>query len=152
MLLQRINRTDPEKIFINVQNIQGSTLTATYPCCFTGDAAAGSHGLAVVQPATSLLPLFAGIAKDTIADDGYGLVQAYGVASAIVNGGGNSVLSLNGMGLGPAAGSWSLQSAGGGGFPKDGVGNINSAQPLCMLLDTVASGVNATRNVFVRAM
>lgn len=152
MLLQRVNRTDPEQVFVNVQNISGGTLTATYPCCYTGDAAAGSHGLAVIKPATSVLPLFAGIAKDTIADDGFGLVQAHGVASAIVNGGGNSVLSLNGMGFGPADGSWSLQSAAGGGYPKDGVGNINSAQPLCALLDLVASGVNATLNVFVRAL
>jgi hypothetical protein len=149
MLLQKINRTDPEQVFVIVQNIQGSTLTATYPACYTGDAAAGSHGLAVVQPATSILPLFAGVSDENIADDGYGRVCAYGVVSAVVNGGGNSVLSLNGMGIGPLNGSWSLQSTG---YPSDGVANVASAAPLVALLDTTASGVNATKNVFVRAL
>jgi hypothetical protein len=93
--------------------------------------------------------MFAGVSDQNIADDGYGRVVAYGVASAAVNGGGNSVLSLNGQGVGPANGTWSLSSTG---FPSDATGAAVSAAPLVALLDTTLSGEGATKNVFVRAL
>ena len=45
MLFKRISRTDAETIFIIVQNVSGSTLTAGYGCVF--DTSASVDGVRV---------------------------------------------------------------------------------------------------------
>lgn len=76
MYLQRINRDDPEKIFINVQNIYSTAaLAAGDIVCFDVST---FDGVRVTQPATANLALPAGAAAEAIAVNGYGLVQAWG--------------------------------------------------------------------------
>ncbi len=87
MLIQRLNRTDPEKIFIVIKNSYDSaTLTVGQVVAF--DYTDEANGVAVTRPTTVLLTAVAGIVADaTIAPGAYGLVQTYGHhASALVDG------------------------------------------------------------------
>lgn len=76
MYFQRINRDDPEKGFINVQNIYSTAaLAAGDVVCYD----VGTYdGVRVTQPATANLHLACGAAAEAIAVNGYGLVQCWG--------------------------------------------------------------------------
>lgn len=82
MLLQRINRTDAEKVFIIVQNTSGASLAKGVPVYF--ETAAQSDGIAVSEMAASGQLLFAGILTQTVADDAYGLAQVYGINDSTI--------------------------------------------------------------------
>jgi len=87
MLFQRINRTDPEKIFIVAKNSYSTaSLTAGMPAMW--DYASEANGVAVTLPSAECGIAFAGITVGTIAHGAYGLFQVYGYnADAIVDGG-----------------------------------------------------------------
>ena len=88
MIFQRINRSDPEKVFISVKNSYSTAaITVGQAVCF--DYVADADGVGVTRPATALLGLVAGIVESSsIASDDYGLVQVYGHnANALVTGG-----------------------------------------------------------------
>lgn len=73
---QRINRDDPERVFINVQNVYSTAaLAAGDAVCFD---VATFDGVRVTNPLTANLNLPAGVAAEAIAVNGFGLVQAYG--------------------------------------------------------------------------
>jgi hypothetical protein len=85
MYFQRINRTDPEKVFVVCKNARSTALTSGQPVCWAYNGT--DDGLAVTIPATAILALVAGITEGTIAGSGYGLIQAYGHnANALVTG------------------------------------------------------------------
>lgn len=86
MFFQRINRTDPEKVFIVAKSCYSTaSITKGQPVVFAYNGT--DDGLAVTRPASALLSLVAGIAAETIANAGYGLVQVYGHnADALVTG------------------------------------------------------------------
>lgn len=87
MLIQRINRSDPEKVFIVVKNSYSSAaITVGQPVCF--DYTTDADGVGVTQPTTALLTMPAGIVESSeIAAGDYGLVQVYGHnANALVDG------------------------------------------------------------------
>ena len=78
MLFQRVNRSDAERVFVVVQNVTGAALAA-------GDALVLDHvttvdGVRVIKPVTANLNLV-GLATSAIADNGYGLAQAYGLCT-----------------------------------------------------------------------
>lgn len=76
MYSQRINRDDPEKVFINVQSTYSTaSLTAGDVVCFDIDS---YDGLNVTRPATANFGLVCGAAAETIANGGFGLVQCWG--------------------------------------------------------------------------
>lgn len=78
MLFARINRSDPEKIFIAVKNGSGATLTAGYPAYWDCEMTT-PDGVQVTNSATSTtLATFAGLADADIANGAYGLLQVYG--------------------------------------------------------------------------
>ncbi len=79
MIWQRVNRSDPEKIFIVVQNVAGGTLTAGYSCVWDVSA---PDGVRVTQAVTATLGAYAGIADADIANNGYGLIQVFGYRSS----------------------------------------------------------------------
>lgn len=90
MIFQRINRSDPEKVFISVKNSYSTAaITVGQAVCFEYSASGDSDGVGVTRPATALLGLVAGIVESSsIAADDYGLVQVYGHnANALVTGG-----------------------------------------------------------------
>lgn len=68
-------------MFIVVQNVSGSTITAGYSCVF--DVGASVDGVRVSQADTADLQAFAGVADSDIVDSAYGLVQVYGYRSSI---------------------------------------------------------------------
>ncbi len=81
MLIQQINRTDAEKVFLVVKNGFATTLTTGYVACF--DLKNDSTGATVSQPQTgtnSAWYAIAGVAAEDIPTAGYGKVCAYGVA------------------------------------------------------------------------
>ena len=83
MLFKRTSRTDPETVFIVVQNVSGGVLTAGYACCF--DLSASVDGVRVTKPAAANLGVFAGVADSDIASNAYGLTQVWGYrASAYI--------------------------------------------------------------------
>lgn len=80
MIFKRLNRTDPESVFIVARNSEGSTLTADSMCAWEM-ASASIDGVRVRQPDTSHLGSITGIVDAAIADGAYGLVQVYGYRS-----------------------------------------------------------------------
>ena len=89
MLLQRINRSDPEKIFIVVKNTY-STASLTNGQAVIWDYATDADGVGVTKPTDTFAvkalhngTAFAGIAAQTIASGAYGLIQVYGYHSAV---------------------------------------------------------------------
>ncbi len=86
MLFQRVNRTNPEKIFVVAKNSYG-TASLTNGQVVIWDWADEGTGIAVtLATATNLVSQgtdVAGIATETIAAGDYGLLQVYGYHSAV---------------------------------------------------------------------
>lgn len=72
----------PEFVDIAVRNVQGATITAGLPVCFT-NLAASCDGAQAVLPVATALRTFAGIAIKTIPNNGIGLVRAYGYLGSV---------------------------------------------------------------------
>lgn len=78
MLFQRVNRSDPEKIYVVAKNGSGATLTAGYQAFWDCEMTT-PDGVQVTNSATSTtLCTFAGIADAAIANGSYGLLQVWG--------------------------------------------------------------------------
>ncbi len=83
-LFQRINRSDPEKIFVTVYNSY-STAALSNGQAVIWDFATDADGLGVTRPtarATNAGLAAAGIVAEAIAAGSYGLIQVYGYHSA----------------------------------------------------------------------
>lgn len=87
MFFQRINRTDPEKVFVVCKNAYSTaSLTKGQVVIFAYNST--DDGLAVTRPTTTKKDLIAGVVAETIAYGGYGLMQVYGHnADCLVSGG-----------------------------------------------------------------
>ena len=80
MIIQRINRTNPEKVFIIVRNDHSSAIAKGGICVFNFDGT--RNGLDVLPPSASNdahTTLLAGFADTAIGIGQYGLAQCYGV-------------------------------------------------------------------------
>ena len=88
MLFQRVNRSNPEKIFIVAKNSY-STASLTNGQAVHWDYATDADGVGVTIPLSGVGRAghyglaFAGIAAETIASGDYGLLQVYGYHSAV---------------------------------------------------------------------
>ena len=85
MLFKRINRSDPEKIFVVVKN-SWATASLTNGQAVIWDFGTDVDGVGVTRPtarATNMGLAAAGIAAETIVAGEYGLVQVYGYHSAV---------------------------------------------------------------------
>lgn len=85
MEFQRINRTDPEKIFLVVFNSY-STASLTNGQAVMWDFPTDADGVGVTRPtarATNAGAAVAGVAAETIAAGDYGLCQVWGYHSAV---------------------------------------------------------------------
>ena len=106
MQFQRVNRDDPEKIFIAVKN-SWSTASLTNGQAVIWDFATDADGVDVTKPidgttrAGNYGSAFAGVAAGTIAAGSYGLLQVYGYHSAVLvkthTGGNPSVAAGTGL-------------------------------------------------------
>ena len=89
MLFQRINRSDPEKIFVVVKN-SWSTASLTNGQVVDWDFTTDKDGVGVSKPTAPAAYTTgpagfatAGVAAETIAAGSYGLIQVYGYHSAV---------------------------------------------------------------------
>lgn len=82
MLFKRISRTSAETMFMVVQNVQGSTLSADTTAVF--DTGANVDGVRVTQAAATTLQAFAGVADADITNNSFGLLQIYGFRSRVL--------------------------------------------------------------------
>jgi len=96
VIIQRVNRTNPEKVFIIVRN-DDSVFTKGQPICFKFD---GTNDGLDVEDATSSAAakstLLAGLADSAIPAGAYGLCQVYGVRTDAVVMAGGSVSNSTG--------------------------------------------------------
>lgn len=76
MYSQRINRDDPEKVFINVQSVY--TTASLQPGDVVCYDVATYDGVRVTNPLTANFALACGVAAEVIANGGFGLAQCWG--------------------------------------------------------------------------
>ena len=88
MQIQRINRTDAEKVYLVVHNVEATSITTGMGVALAAgneDVVASADGISAVRFTASaeLRPSFVGVAKADIAANEYGLVQSFGYAASI---------------------------------------------------------------------
>ena len=141
MLLQQLNRTDAEKVFVIGQNVSTGTTVGNTLVCWESIVATASLGNAFNKPATSNLNLFAGVIDADAATDAYQLVQVYGFRASIAGVVGTAVsVSAAGQIVGPVAGQASFHSN----------GQSFVFGPI-LVMDNATSGVGYWRG-FIRAL
>lgn len=171
MRIQKLNRSDPEKIFIAAHNDEASEAIAFgEPVAFKADADNPGNDVETLASATAATAtsLFAGLAQKAMAADEYGPVQVYGPCSAAVI---HTERTKATNASSVASSSWAagavgvLDSAGNGISLGASVGQ-SAYLPALVLMEslsiasaTQASGtdqqtveVATTANIFVRAM
>lgn len=88
MQSQRVNRTDPEKVYTVVKNVDADSITTGMGVRFIGAAAAeivSTDGINVVKlEADASMAQFGGIAVEDIASNGYGRVQVWGIVNSVL--------------------------------------------------------------------
>ena len=143
MLFKRVSRTSAEQVFMVVQNVCGSTMTAGYACVF--DCGASVNGVRVTKPETTDMQAFAGIVDADIANSAYGLVQVYGYRSSvyIYSSTGSSVTGDN---LTVVGDEWGLTPAASAGTSK-AFGFLCEAVAL-----STSSQYHTTKKAFIRAL
>ena len=150
MVFQRMNRTDPERIFVIMQNNEGSVLVKDGTVQLEL-ASASIDGVKVRMPDTGNLFAFVGVADAAIAVSDFGLIQVYGYRSSSV------VFQTNtsqdtGVALVPVAGQAYLQSV-----ATTLASNTSiTLQPIVAVLgesitDSAASAT-VSRKIFLRSM
>lgn len=152
MNIQRINRTDPEKVFIVVKNAEASAaLVQGGPVVWK--ASGTDDGLEVVKLVTGAAAkstLLAGIADTAIANAAIGFVQCYGIRTdAVINQAGTAS-AANGA-IGDVMIPWTASDA----FSGVAAGAATGYSPWAVLMQTVASSTaiaTTTGKVFLRAM
>ena len=90
MQTQLGNRTDPERVLINVKNISGATMTTGFGVCLAAgneDVAASADGVGAVlfTASAELRPAFIGVSKADLANNAYGPIIAWGAASVALS-------------------------------------------------------------------
>jgi hypothetical protein len=151
MIIQRINRSDPDKAFIIVDNGEGATLPSGGAVIW--DTTTDANGLLIRQPDTGKLHGFAGCLAASMASvtGSYTLCQCYGYKSdALVFQ--TDTTQAAGLELVPTAGANYLASV----ASTTASNSTIAQQPIyAVLLESVAtSGTSATpsKKVFIRAM
>lgn len=81
MLLQRINRTDAEKVFQVGYNVSGGTNSSGIAIVW--DISASVDGIRNTQPVTATLSLLVGATAEQISNSSYGRIQSYGLNTQV---------------------------------------------------------------------
>ncbi len=148
MIFQRVNRTDPERIFIVV--LSNETCAAD-DCLIWETASASIDGVKVRITDTGLLYGFVGLADAAITSGNYGLVQVYGYRST------SRVFQTNtsqdtGVALVPVAGQVRLASVA---TSTTSSADVTQQPVFAMLGETIASSsasATISAKVFIRAL
>ncbi len=148
MLFKRVNRDQPEQVFISVL----SNETMAKDDAVTWETASASiDGVKVRLPDTSLLFAFVGLADSAINSGDYGLVQVYGYRST------SRCFQTNtsqdtGVNLVPTAGAAYLASVA---SSTTSSANVTQQPVFAMLGETIASSsasATISAKVFIRAL
>lgn len=151
MLFQRINRSDPEKIFMVVMNSYSTAALANGQAVIW-DFATDADGVGVTRPtarATNAGVATAGIASEAIAAGDYGLIQVYGYHSAV------RVRTATGGSPAIAAGRPLAINAAGSVFCLESVATGSTSIlvfPVGFALAAQASWTTKTAAAFIKAM
>lgn len=92
MQIQQLNRTDAEKVFILVKNVDGTGSMTTGLAVCIAEAGASIDGVSATLSTAAKWKGFVGIAAQDIAINSFGLVQSYGFAASVqISGVGTSI-------------------------------------------------------------
>ena len=148
MLFKRLNRTDPEQVFIVVLGNEGAALNINQTVQLEV-ASASVDGVRVRDMDTANLYAFVGVVDAAIADGAYGLVQIYGYRSTSV------ILTTDtsittGVALVPVAGQDYFQSEN---TVYTSNANFTRTPIFAVLLESITTSTgNVSRKIFIRAM
>lgn len=91
MEFQRVNRTNPERVFVVMKNSIGSAIAANQ--WVAHDVITDEDGVAVEKPKGLNRNAIAGVAVEAIADGDYGLIQVWGFRNAARMSGGSGLVT-----------------------------------------------------------
>lgn len=152
MLYKRINRTEPETVFIVARNDEASAAWVKGgPVVLQSDGTRdGVDAVKLVTGAAAKVPLLIGVAdKATVAGD-YGLVQVYGMRTDTVINQAGTASNANGA-VGDVMIPWTASD----GLSGVAAGAATGYSPWAVLMQTVASSATVattTGKVFLRCM
>lgn len=152
MVFQRINRSDPDKVFVVVFNSY-STAAITVGQSVIWDFGTDVDGVGVTRPtarATNAGFAAAGVvATSSIAAGGYGLVQVYGYHSAVrmrtVTGGSPAIAAGRPLALPVAGGVFCAES-------MSTASTVISVFPFAFSFEATAGFTTATKKAFIKAL
>lgn len=84
MWSQKINYSDPEKIFVQVKN--GAATAYALGTVPVFDYTTAADGITTIYPTTAMLNAMAGVSPGALAAGAYGFVQAYGHCTPLTSG------------------------------------------------------------------
>lgn len=152
MIFQRVNRTDPEKVFVVVYNSY-STAAITVGQTVIWDFATDADGVGVTRPtarATNAGKAVAGVvATASIAAGGYGLVQVYGYHSSV------RMRTVTGGSPAITAGRPLIVNAAGSVFCAESVSTASKqivSYPFAFSLGATSGWTTAARAAFIKAL
>lgn len=94
MLFPTVNRTDSEKIFVSVVNMEGATITTGLPVAYVQGNSIDGVGVAIAN-ATADMFGFVGVAFKDIPKNGRGLVQVGGFINSVLISNVGTSLTIN---------------------------------------------------------
>lgn len=83
MLIQQLNRIDPERVQISIKNVDGSGSITTGQGVAFPISGASIDGISVVKATGTLARGFVGVATQDIAINGYGMATAWGYVNSV---------------------------------------------------------------------
>ncbi len=155
MIIQQINRDDPDKVWVTIINRQGATLTTHWPVSkFT---AAGN--VASVTTAEVGLPARAGLVDDAVgnfvglmdedlADNNTGLAQVYGYHASVLG----VNLNTTAKGVSPGVGLCPHPLEASVGMTSVGADKFGPVVALGTMAGMFTGGLSYGNHVFIRAL
>lgn len=151
MLWQRINRNNPEKIFAVVYNSY-STASMTNGQGVIWDFATDADGISVTRPtarATNAGFAAAGVIAETIAAGAYGLMQVYGIHTAVrmrtVTGGSPAIVAGRPLAINVAGSLFCLESV-------STASKQIVSYPMAFALGATSGFTTAARAAFIKSL
>lgn len=114
MLIQQVNRTDPEKVYLICTNVDADSITLGYGTAYAigGNSFDGANVVKSASGTAANLPGFMGVAAQDIPSNGVGRIQKFGFAASVfISNEGTSITINQGDPLVPGALAGGLTSA-----------------------------------------